>query len=81
MSFRTLFFRDKQVQSVSIVSFYDVRWTSRQSEWSHDTQPEIRTFTTKEEAEAFRDALVDAFKLIKHTGGRTSVRLIKQEDS
>ena len=64
-----MFFRDEQETSVDVAEAWEVRWTSRYGEYSGNTQPEIRVFTSKGDAMAFRDALVDAFKLIKHTSG------------
>lgn len=46
-----------------------VRWTSRHGEYSSDTRPQAEIFPLKEDAEAFKQALEAAFKLIRHTSG------------
>lgn len=78
MSLFKLFFRDKQEVSVDAKVCWEVRWTSRYGEYSRETKPELRVFTSEEDANEFKDALVDAFKLIKHTSG-TKVKIKKQD--
>jgi hypothetical protein len=62
-------FRDQQEQEVTAAAIYEVRWCSRWGSYSGNITPEIRVFTTKKDAEDFKKALEDAFKLIKHTSG------------
>jgi len=69
MELLKIFFRDKQQQSVEIFECWEVRWQSRHGAFSHDTVPEIRVFPKRKDAEDFKAALEDAFKLIKHTSG------------
>lgn len=78
MNLKKLLFRNEQLQTTYVFEAWEVRWTSRHGEYGGDTQPEMRIFPSKEEAEDFKKALEDAFKLIKHTSG-TEVQLIKQE--
>lgn len=77
MSLFKLFFRDKQEVSVDAKVCWEVRWESRYGEYSSETKPEVRVFTSKDDANEFKDALVDAFKLIKHTSGN-EVEITKQ---
>ena len=48
---------------------WTVRWSSRQGEYSSQVQKETEVFLDKESAEAFAQALKDAFKLLRHTSG------------
>lgn len=56
----------KQIEAAQL---WEVRWYSRYGGYSGDTRPELEAFPSKEAAEYFRDALVNAFSLIKHTSG------------
>jgi hypothetical protein len=77
MNLSKIFFRDKQEMSVDVWEAWEVRWTSRYGAFASDTKPEMKIFTTEEDANQFADALRDAFKLIKTTSG-TGVSIIKQ---
>tara|TARA_R110000782_G_scaffold214803_1_gene302570 strand:+ start:47 stop:298 length:252 start_codon:yes stop_codon:yes gene_type:complete len=68
MKMLSMLFRDKTEVSIDFVQTWEVRWTSRHGKYHHDTRPEIRVFTSKEDATLFADALKDAFNLIKNTG-------------
>ena len=78
MNIKKIFFRDEQETSVDAYDCWEVRWTSRYGGYSYDTKPEVRVFPKKAEAEAFKKALDDAFKLIRHTSGKRTV-LSKQD--
>lgn len=54
-------------RSVDAVQLWEVRWESRHGDFSSDRRPELEAFPSPEEAEAFAQALRDAFMLIKHT--------------
>lgn len=60
---------------------WEVRWQSRSGDFSTDTRPEVATFYSPEEAEAFRLALVAAFKMIRHTGKGTEVGKVKKTNN
>ena len=77
MNLRKMFFRDKQEQSVDVVDCWEVRWCGRHGKYSSDTSPQVRLFISKAEANDFKSALSDAFKLIKHTSG-ANVSITKQ---
>ncbi len=66
---KKIFFRDEQEASVNVAQTYEVRWKSRYDNYASSVRPEVRVFTTLEDAEAFAEALRDAFKLIRHTAG------------
>ena len=78
MNLKSMFFRDEQETSVDVFQCWEVRWTSRHGQYHGDTRREVRVFPKKEDAGVFRDALQDAFELVKHTSG-TRVSLTKQE--
>lgn len=78
MKLTKLFFRDTQTTTVDAVESWEVRWYSRYGSYNNDIRPEVRAFPSQEEAHAFKHALEDAFKLIKHTSG-TQVTLEKQD--
>lgn len=67
MNLNKLFFRDKTKTSVDAVECWEVRWRSRFGEGFIDVKPEVRVFHSKAEANEFKNALVDAFKLIKNS--------------
>lgn len=78
MNLKKMFFRDEQETSVDVCECWEVRWKSRFDDYHGCTKPEIRVFPIKEDAEEFKKALDDAYKLIKHTHG-TLTTLTKQE--
>lgn len=65
--------------TVEGVELYEVRWTSRYGEYSSSIKPEIEVLMSKEDAEAFAKALLEAFKLIRHSGKGTDVRMNKRD--
>ena len=74
-----LFFRDEQKTSVDIVECWEVRWYSRHNSFRYpDAIPEIRVFTSQEDALEFKRALHDAFKTLRYTSG-IAVDVMKQE--
>lgn len=78
MKFKKAQFRDEQTMQVDVAEVFEVRWQSRHGEFSYATRPEIRVFAKEKDAISFRDALRDAFRLIKHTSG-TEVSITKQQ--
>lgn len=78
MNLKKIFFRDKQETSVDAYDCWEVRWTSRHGSYSSDTKPEVRVFPVESDAQEFKKALDDAYKLIKHTSG-TKVIISKQD--
>ena len=56
----------KEVQTVQL---WVVEWTSRHGKYSWDTKQEFEAFTSKEEAEAFKLSLENAYRLVKHSSG------------
>lgn len=78
MNLRKLFFRDEQEMGVDVFEAWEVRWHGRVGVFSGDTRPHIKVFPKKEDAEAFKKALEDAFVLLKITGSHTYVTLCKQ---
>ena len=72
--------RDEQTMELEVFEAWDVRWASRNGNYSHDTRPEVRSFPSEDEAIAFKESLYAAFKLLKYTGEITQVQIMKQED-
>lgn len=58
-------------KEVDAIQLWEVRWDSRYGQYISDVQPEVEAFPSEEEANEFKEALVNAFKLIKHTSGNT----------
>ena len=56
-------------RQAEVAQLWEVRWKSRHGEFSHDVQPEMECFLSEKEALKFKEALTDAFKLIRHTSG------------
>ena len=64
-----------QTREVEAVQMWNVRWQSRNGEYTDDTQPELEAFPTEAQAQEFATALRNAFALIRYTSGtRVSVR-------
>ena len=76
MKFFDFSFRSKKEVTVSACVQWEVRWTSRHSEFSNGTREEVRVFTDESQALEFSCALKDAFRLIRHTS-QTLVSLTK----
>jgi hypothetical protein len=66
-----------ELKIVETVQLWEVQWTSRHGGFSSDTRPEFEVFTSEEAAKGFRDSLIAAFKLVKHTHG-TNVDMRKR---
>lgn len=64
-------------QEIDVVDTWAVRWTSRYGEYSGDIMSSIEVFPTQSEAGMFADELKRAFKLLKHSGEGTGVRVLK----
>jgi len=58
---------------VKAVQLWEVRWTSRNGEYSHCTQPELECFTDEATAKSFAESLRNAFELIRHTSGNNVI--------
>jgi len=78
MNILKLIFRDKQEISTDIFECWEVRWCSRHGEFHGDTIPQLRAFPRETDAIEFKQALDDAFALVKTTSG-TRVTIEKQE--
>jgi len=78
-----LSFRKKKVPKTNetveadVVRLWIVKWQSGNSEYSTNTSGELCAFTSEDEAIKFKESLIDAFKLIRHTHGN-SVSIAKQ---
>lgn len=59
-------FRDNRTIEVDGVEVWSVRWTAVRGEFSQDKQEVAEFFVKEEDAIAFKDALVDAFKLTRN---------------
>lgn len=64
---------ENQNQHIYAHKSWVVRWQSRKGEYSSDTRPEAEVFPIYEDAVAFKQALENAFKLIRHTSGNRVV--------
>lgn len=65
---------------VSAVKMWEVRWISLESRYPEhpnlvQSKPECEVFTSLEEATLFKEACIDAFKLLKQVGPHTEVIL------
>lgn len=69
MKLRKLLFRSKKTVEVDEVQLWYVRWTSRYGGMMRDTKKEVKAFPNYDDALEFKQALEDAFKLIRHTHG------------
>lgn len=58
-----------ETKEIEAVQLWAVRWSRRYGSFHSDTEDVLEAFTSKDEAETFRNSLVAAFKLIRHTGG------------
>jgi hypothetical protein len=58
-----------ETSDILIVKTWEVRWTSRSGQFHSDTRKELAVFTDETMANHFKQALEDAFKLIKHSSG------------
>lgn len=69
-----------ETKQIEVIQTWEVRWYSRNGQYSNDTRPEIEVFTSVDAANAFKDSLVAAFKLLRHTSG-TWVEVKKSKQS
>jgi hypothetical protein len=58
-----------ETKTIDAVQLWTVRWYSRYSEYSGGLRKEMEAFTSETEAQEFKLALENAFKLLKHTSG------------
>lgn len=57
------------LRETDVAQTWEVRWYSRQGQYSSDVQPECEVFISEAEALHFKVALEQAFRLIRHTSG------------
>ena len=63
-----------QTREVEAVQMWNVRWQSRNGEYTDHVHPELEAFPTETQAQEFATSLRNAFALIRHTSGtRVSV--------
>jgi glutamate dehydrogenase/leucine dehydrogenase len=65
-----------ETKQIQVMQTWEVRWQSRNGEYSGNVKPEAEVFTSEEEAVEFANSLKKAFRLIRHTSG-TSVSISK----
>lgn len=65
--------QSNEVKTVDAVQLWSVRWMSRYGEFSGCTNKEMEAFTSEQEAQDFKLALENAFKLLRHTSGTTVI--------
>lgn len=58
-----------EIREIEVAQLWEVRWTSRNGEYSSDTRPEMEAFPTQEAAGDFAESLRNAFALVRHTSG------------
>lgn len=66
MNFKKIFTFGK-IKDVDAVQLFSVRWISRHGCYNGDVRPEAEFFTSLEDAQAFKNSLNIAYKLLKHT--------------
>jgi len=77
LSFKKLFVHEtNSTKEINAVQLWEVRWKSRYNEFFSGTQPEVEIFTDEQTARDFKQALEQAFRLLRHTSG-TRVTLKK----
>ena len=62
------------VKEIKTIQTWRVTWYSRYGRYSTDTRQEVEIFTSEEEAMFFKNSLIQAYSLIRHTSGN-SVKL------
>ena len=67
MNLFKFFIPTEDKKEIEAIISYEVRWKSRFNEYSTGTRTEVRVFLNESAAIAFKQALVDAFALIKTT--------------
>jgi hypothetical protein len=67
-----------ETKEVEAAYLWEVRWCSRNGEYSSSVKPEVEGFTTEGLAQEFVTSLRNAFKLLKHTGLGTEVSVNKK---
>ena len=66
-----------ETKIIQAVQLWTVRWQSRCGVYSTDVHKEVEAFTSSQEAQEFKLALENAFKLLRHTSG-TDVTFTKE---
>lgn len=69
-----------EVKQIEVIQTWEVRWYSRYDTYAQSVRPEVEVFTSEDAANTFKDSLVAAFKLIRHTSG-TWVEVKKSKQS
>ena len=70
----------KYKKSLEAVELYEVRWKSRNGDYSGDTKEEVEVFTSRKDAKEFEESLKEAFKILKYSGwGVTDVDMRKRD--
>ncbi len=84
MNIKNLLFKNVTVpqandtKEVQAVQLWSVRWLSRYGSYSGDVREEMEAFTSEQDAIDFKQALDNAFKLLRHTS-KTTVVLTKEK--
>jgi hypothetical protein len=60
------------------IEMWEVRWDSRHGKYFDDNKEEVETFTCKEDAQIFKEALEAAFKLLRYSYSITDVIMKKR---
>jgi len=75
---KIFFISSSKKQKVTAEDSWRVEWYSRDGKHFTDVHQEAEFFLVEQEAKDFKEALEDAFKLIRHTSG-TQVTLTKNK--
>jgi len=63
-----------ETKNVTTAKLWTVEWTSRYGEFSSETKQEFEAFPIEKDAMDFHLALIEAYKLVRHTSG-TKIKL------
>jgi len=69
--------KTNEIKNVQAVQLWTVRWTSRYGPYSTNTREEMEAFTSEQDAQDFKTALKNAFRLIRQTDD-TDVTMTKE---
>ena len=67
--FKKIFLKGQEEKELLAYETWVVEWESRYDKYSSDVKKEFEIFTSNEDAKIFKQRLVDAFNLVKHTSG------------
>jgi len=84
MNIKRFLFRDKQEIAVDIVEVWEVRWCGvveryKHSDGLYNEVPQVKVFTSLNDAEEFKSALNDAFRITKNELNLPEITIKKQE--